>query len=422
LPVNSFGQIEFTSSPNPVGSGARALGMGGSFIAIADDATAASWNPAGLVQLESPELSIVGAYFNHIEDNSFSDHPEANKEQNVSGSNLNYLSVSYPFQILNRNMIVSLNYQHLFDFSREWNFPFQLNQGSLSVDSYVDYTQDGQLYAIGAAYAVQLLPNFSIGITFNLWEDFIFENNWEQKSVIEGKGTRGGTIPVSLNSVDNDKYDFSGFNANIGIHWQVNNQITLGGVLKTPFSADLRHKSSLNTTLTNDNTSEIITETDQSSDDNEALDMPLSYGFGIAYRFSDSFTTSLDLYRTEWDDFVHTDSNGNKTSFVSGKPVSESDIDPTTQIRFGSEYLLIKPTYVVPFRFGLFYDPAPQEGSPDEYCGATLGSGYGRGRLIFDMAYQYRWGENVGKSLVRAFDFSQDVREHTVYISLIIHF
>ena len=48
---------------NPVGSGARALGMGGAFIAVADDATAASWNPGGLIQLERPEISAVGAYF-----------------------------------------------------------------------------------------------------------------------------------------------------------------------------------------------------------------------------------------------------------------------------------------------------------------------------------------------------------------------
>ena len=50
---------QITSSPNVVGSGARALGMGGAFIAIADDATAASWNPGGLTQLERPEMSLV---------------------------------------------------------------------------------------------------------------------------------------------------------------------------------------------------------------------------------------------------------------------------------------------------------------------------------------------------------------------------
>ena len=62
-PVSSFAErarVEIPSSPNPVGSGARALGMGGAFIAVADDATAASWNPGGLIQLGFPEFSYVG--------------------------------------------------------------------------------------------------------------------------------------------------------------------------------------------------------------------------------------------------------------------------------------------------------------------------------------------------------------------------
>src|SRR5574341_883362 len=43
----------------PTGSGARAAGMANAFIAISDDGTAASWNPAGLAQLRKPELSVV---------------------------------------------------------------------------------------------------------------------------------------------------------------------------------------------------------------------------------------------------------------------------------------------------------------------------------------------------------------------------
>lgn len=38
--------------------GARSLGFGGAFIGLADDATAAFANPAGLVQLGRPEVSI----------------------------------------------------------------------------------------------------------------------------------------------------------------------------------------------------------------------------------------------------------------------------------------------------------------------------------------------------------------------------
>jgi hypothetical protein len=47
------------SAPLARGSGARALGVAGAFTAVADDATAASWNPAGLIQLERPEASFM---------------------------------------------------------------------------------------------------------------------------------------------------------------------------------------------------------------------------------------------------------------------------------------------------------------------------------------------------------------------------
>ena len=58
IPVFSQ-SVSKTNFSGVVGSGARAFGMGGAFIAIADDATAASWNPGGLGQLERPEFSFV---------------------------------------------------------------------------------------------------------------------------------------------------------------------------------------------------------------------------------------------------------------------------------------------------------------------------------------------------------------------------
>lgn len=42
-----------------IGVGARALGMGGAFVALSDDATAIYWNPAGIAQLESGELATM---------------------------------------------------------------------------------------------------------------------------------------------------------------------------------------------------------------------------------------------------------------------------------------------------------------------------------------------------------------------------
>src|SRR2546426_1146517 len=52
--------IVLRNSFNPIGAGARGLGMGGAFIGVADDGTAASFNPAGLAQLRRTELAVVG--------------------------------------------------------------------------------------------------------------------------------------------------------------------------------------------------------------------------------------------------------------------------------------------------------------------------------------------------------------------------
>jgi hypothetical protein len=56
------------------------------------------------------------------------------------------------------------------------------------------------------------------------------------------------------------------------------------------------------------------------------------------------------------------------------------------------------------------------------YLGFSLGSGISVGRYIFDIAYQYRFGNDVGESILGHMEFSQDIYEHTVYLSLIVHF
>ena len=255
----------------------------------------------------------------------------------------------------------------------------------------------------------------------NFWEDGLYPNEWEQNTFQTGSGIYVGN-PFIFESRSYAKYSFSGFNVNLGILWHVNNKVTMGAVLKTPFEANLRHESTFNSSIhypgfpAADSTSSI------SSTGDEKLDMPMSYGIGFAYRFSDEFTASIDIYRTEWDDYVLTDSNGNRTSPISGEYISDSDIDPTHQVRMGAEDLFIKSNYVIPLRGGIFYDPAPAEGSPDDFYGLSLGSGIAYGRFLFDIAYQYRFGNNVGKSIMKNLNFSQDVSEHTVYSSVIIHF
>ncbi|MCP3876202.1 MAG: hypothetical protein GY699_24050 [Desulfobacteraceae bacterium] len=413
--------MELPSSWNPVGSGARAMGMGGAFIAVADDATAASWNPAGLIQLEKPEISVVGTAFYIKEDAYFGTNPEANGTQNFSDQDINYFSLVYPFTLLGRNMVTSINYQQLYDFTRSMDVYLEEHTANSTTQRYISQDNDGKLGAIGLAFSVQVTPAVSLGCTINLWEDWFHDNGWEESMHDERILTirlptppnpPGTTLTTRTITQAKTKYSFSGVNANLGVVWNVNDRLTMGAVLKTPFTADLKEEYTRTLPLA----SAVNTSNDQE------IEMPMSYGLGISYRFSDSFTSSADIYITEWDNFKQKDSQGNTFSPITSLPMSESHIDKTVQARMGLEYLIIGPNYIVPIRTGVFYDPAPAMHSPDDYYGITMGSGFAKGRYVFDIAYQYRWGNDVGASIHRDFDFSTDVQEHKVYMSFIIHF
>lgn len=414
--------IQISSSFNPVGSGARALGMGGAFIAVADDATAASWNPGGLMQLETPEISIVGNYFHRIEDISFNNYPDSGGDQGVDMTTINYLSAAYPFALFGYNMVASLNYQHLYDLTSQWNFTFNENNAFETFNIGSEIRQEGGIAALGLAYSIQVTPDVSAGMTFNIWDDDFANDNWENKVFQWGGGTIDGQQFV-FEYRDFNEYSLdSGFNLNLGVLWNVSGSLSLGAVFKTPFEADITHEQTSYRSLKFAGYPEADQlDTNEYSED-MTLSMPMSYGIGAAYRFSDNLTASFDIYRTEWGDFELEDSKGKKTSPVSGRNIDDSDVDATHQVRMGGEYLFIKPKYVIPVRCGIFYDPAPAEGSPDDFFGFALGSGISYKNIIFDTAYQYRFGNNVGSSNLETYDFSQDVSEHTVYMSLIYHF
>lgn len=410
-------RIEIHSSPNPVGSGARALGMGGAFIAIADDATAASWNPAGLLKLKLPEISIVGAAVHRIEDNAFGTSPDSSGDQKISKTGFNYISASYPFHWLNRNMVVSINYQKLYDFTREWEFQHSGESKGVRIHQTVDFGQGGNLYAIGLAYGIQATPQLSFGVTLNIWNDWIFRNRWEEKTHQKGSGSFAGN-EFTFETCSFSRYSLEGINFNIGLLWRsFNDRFSFGAVFKSPLHADIHHEHdsfSIQPGFGESGNVSYLTE--------EKLKMPLSYGIGAAYRITDDFTISADLYRTEWSRFLRKDSDGNETSPVTGLSPDESGIRPTHQVRIGGEYLIIRSNYEIPVCAGVFYDPAPAQGSPDDYFGFSIGSGFRFRQFHFDMAYQYRFGNDVGSTILKEWDFSQDVHEHTVYGSVIVHF
>lgn len=416
------------SSPNPVGSGARAMGMGGAFIAVADDATAASWNPAGLTQLMKPEISFSLSYFRRKDDFSSSNHPEATGPEKSLSKDLNYLSIVYPFEFLERNMVLSLNYQLLYDFDLNIRTTIASGSSNILSEQKVKFRQSGKLRTLSPAYAIEITPDFSLGFTFNIWTDNLFwSNGWESDTVIDAKAYGGGIlnprrmIMSSTESIDRDRYyGFSGFNMHIGFLWDINQFVTVGGVLKTPFTAEMQHERVVTQKTKSAGFSFIHSRT--RVDEDVELEMPLSYGLGVALNFTDRFTMSLDVFRTEWDHFKLEDGSGRRWNQVTGRRSHKSSSEATHQVRLGAEYLFIFPKTVIPVRGGLFYDPEPTENDPDDFWGATLGTGISIGDLIFDCAYQFRYGNNVGGDVFNISSIESDVIQHLLLVSFIYHF
>ena len=115
----SLGQdeIDLTGRANPIqGAGARALGMGGAFLARADDATAASWNPAGLSYLRRPEVTVVG---NHalIDGHKTTLEGTATEDSTFQSDTLDFGALTYPLHLGSVSGAAQVSYQRVIPFS-----------------------------------------------------------------------------------------------------------------------------------------------------------------------------------------------------------------------------------------------------------------------------------------------------------------
>lgn len=393
------GNILYTSAPNPVGSGARALGMGGAFISIADDATAASWNPAGLVQLKRPELSIVGSFVSRRE--GFDSDPQEGmvEDEGIETTNLNYLSVVLPFAFLHRNMAIALTYQHLYDFTSKSHFSDE--------EVTIIRKMKGNLSPLGLSYSLQIIPRCKWGITFNYWNRLFnsnrLEETYEMKGILKGSGEK--------------THRLNGFNMNIGLLWSPSDKIGLGLVYKTSFSADINERKRSKTSFM-----DLPLEVKNSESDSK-LTFPFLLGIGVHYKLSDLLKISLDLSQTDWNQYSQINENKTRYSAVTGLLKTESYVSPTRQIRAGMEYLVIRAdnnrTY--PIRIGAFYDPIPDKGSPVDAYGGSIGTGVSTFRFAIDGFYQYKFSTN--HSSMNTFNefFPEHVKEHQLYLSLIYY-
>jgi len=408
--IYADGQFESSRSFNPVGSGARAIAMGGAFI-NGNDATTAKYNPAGLVRVDEAEFSIVLNYNFKKENNSCKDNFSFKNEKYLFNKNINFFSKTIPYVLFNRNMVLSFSYQELYDLIREWNFI--VDRPELNTQDEINYKQNGKLSSLSVSNGIQIFPSkLSFGFTINFLNNKYTENEWKKEFSVKRSGI------LSYNRVE--KFSIKGININFGLLWEINKQLSLGCIYKSSFKASVEHIIIRSFPYYKDHPVDTFTK-------NENLIMPSAYGIGISYHYSNELTLSSDIYSIEWNKSIYIDEEGSETSLISGKNKNNSNVSQVYQVRLGFEYLYLNKNkgFIIPIRGGLFYDPSPSENKVDHFWGISSGFGFGftnNSLYRFDIAYVYRFGRNVGTSMLQNHSFSQDVDEHQLYSSVIVYY
>jgi long-subunit fatty acid transport protein len=386
-------QLTLQARANVVqGSGARALGMGGAFLARADDATAASWNPAGLSYLRLPEVSLVysGGNFNTRQTSPLSADFTDDRRR---GHGPEFAAATYPLRIGAVSGSAQLSFQRLISFTSdrtidEFFVPVPVvnepPEPAFTRRSTIASRGGFDVISLGSGW--QLTRTLRAGATLNRWF-----NGYDQTY----------DKPVELgNSHQQFRYDLRGWNVNLGVIWSPTETLNLGLVYKNGFRGRLDLSKSRSDPFPGAGGTVVLRERSATSGElalQPRLDFPAAIGVGASLRPRSALTFSLDYTRTRWSrgrvfDFFDLPKTGSINVFPPlPYPTLDSNAsqEDTEQTRGGVEYVVIRGRLKWPLRVGYFSDRQYFRAldGPPRFDGYAMGTGLIVGPVLFDVAY-----------------------------------
>jgi hypothetical protein len=214
------------------------MGLGGAFIAVSDDATAVSFNPAGLAQLLQPEVSFVarGTQRNMgYQDFATvaSSHTLAVSDTVTSSTRFDplFVSATAPIQVGERNLVFQLSIQRAFaqneDSDRTLDESPLVSGSGVPTHLAQNINQSGQIDLYSLAVAYEVSQRILLGVAYNLWRG---RWNLDSASVQNAGATTTSVAFRQSNALD-------GGNFNFGLIWRWPTW-SMGLVHQTGFHAD----------------------------------------------------------------------------------------------------------------------------------------------------------------------------------------
>ena len=350
--------LEFSFS-NP---GARSLGFGGAFVALADDATAAFSNPSGLVQLLRPEVSVEGRGWSfstpYTESGRVEGEPSGigidtraglrTARSSDEAAALAFLSFVYPTSwgslALYRHQLAS------FESSSETNGLFGGEAGPAArrfLDRRATIDIDVVSYGVAAAYRVTETLSLGAGLAYfdaaMLLTTATFRPDDDSEAARFAASSYLAERGFARTAITLDDADW-GLNA--GFLWSLSDRWRLGGVYRQ--GPALRANAAV---FAGPALGAPIPPGALIARRASPFLIPDVYGLGIAYRSpAGALTASF-----EWDRVLH-------SSVIDGlnpeiAPVDDLELDDADELHLGIEYVFLRSSPLTAVRLGVWLDP-----------------------------------------------------------------
>ncbi len=346
---NVAAQPEITLG-NDFGVGARAMGMGGAFIGVADDSTALHWNPAGLSQIK--RMEFFGA-LSHEKVNMETEYFGESSSTFMSKTKPNSLGIVLPVPVYRGGLAFALGVNRLQSFDSRRKIE-GLNKATEAEDPefyelYIDELskESGGIYSWDFGAAVDVAPGVSLGGTLRF-----FSGNYDLEHDLEAEDTKDiDSELAALRYRDVIDADYFGVEGKIGLLARLSQYISLGATIDVPldFSAD-EYWFQDSEYFYDDGTDDF--ESDEGTWPYD-ISRPFRFGGGLAVRPAPGAIVAADILYTDW---TQTEYSDPPSEDISNEDFID-DYRATAQFRVGGEYAI--PNLGVCVRAGYIYDPSP---------------------------------------------------------------
>ncbi len=449
-----------------LGSDARALGMGNSYIGLSDDGGAAFFNPAGWGLIKKIEFSgglgIDGA------SNSTQFFGQT-MDKTSNSTMLNNFSLALPFPTFQGSFVVGIAYHTTKDFNstmefngfnpsssfigflnqsiyydnnnNPYNIPYDLYLTDTSFNTPLNnkLNQSGSINQSGSlnnwtfSAAVEAYKNLYLGINLNFisgtynnvnsyYEDDtrgIYANVQIDPTDPRTKGFETFNLTRTLN------WNLSGWNAKFGLLYQINNTARFGLTIQFPKTYTVKEK------FTTDGYSQFSTgfnptlnEADYSDNVQYDIVTPYELAGGFSYNIR-NLILSVQATYVDYSQLKFQNANNLGAQFADTTNIAiQNALKAVVNFNVGAEYTF--PELGFRLRAGFMDLPSAYQGDPSQFDHKyyTLGAGYLiNGAVDIDLAYAHGWwktyGDNYGSNLSRTY---QSLTDDKFFVSMTYRF